>query len=78
MKLFKRMNKIELLHSKRAALLGFFTYMLITAINYFSYLLINKDLFSPPIIFWSGIAVFFGYDTFLNLKEKRGDQDSDG
>lgn len=71
MKFFKRMNKKEILNSKRAAILGFYTYMLISAINYFSYLLMGKDLISSPIVFWSGLLVSFGYGAFLNLKDKR-------
>lgn len=71
MKFFKRMNKKEILNSKRAIILGFYTYMLISAINYFSYLLMEKDLISSPVVFWSGLLVFFGYGAFLNLKDKR-------
>lgn len=71
MKFFKRMNNIEILNSKRAAIIGFYTYMLITAVNYFAYLLMEKDLFSSPIIFWSGLVVAFGYEALLNFKEKR-------
>ena len=71
MKFFKRMTKKEILNSKRATILGFYIYMLISAVNYFSYLLMEQVLFSPPIIFWSGLLVFFGYELFLNLKDKR-------
>ena len=71
MKFFKRMNKKEILNSKRATILGFYTYMLFSSVNYFSYLLVEKDLLSSAIIFWSGLVVFFGYDAFLNLKDKR-------
>lgn len=68
---FKRMNKKEISNSKRATILGFYTYMLFSSVNYFSYLLVEKDLLSSAIIFWSGLVVFFGYDAFLNLKDKR-------
>lgn len=68
---FKRMNKKEILNSKKATILGFYTYMLITAVNYFFYLLFEKNLFSSAIIFWSGLLVLFGYGAFLNLKDKR-------
>lgn len=71
MMFFRRMNKKEKLNSKRATKLGFYTYMIISATNYFSHLLMEKDLFSSPINFWSGLLVFFGYDAFLNLKDKR-------
>ena len=71
MKLFRRMNKKESLNSKRAAILGFYTYMLMSAVNYFYYLLMENNFFSPPIIFWSGLVVFFGYEVFLNLNDKR-------
>ena len=67
----KRMNKKEISNSKRATILGFYTYMLFSSVNYFSYLLVEKDLLSSAIIFWSGLVVFFGYDAFLNLKDKR-------
>lgn len=65
------MTKTESLNWKKGAILGFYTYMLISAVNYFYYLLTNSDLFSPRLIFWSGLLVAFGYDIILNLKEKR-------
>ena len=67
----KRMNKKEISNSKRATILGFYTYMLFSSVNYFSYLLVEKNLLSSAIIFWSGLVVFFGYGAFLNLKDKR-------
>lgn len=71
MMFFKRMNKQELATSKRAAEVGFITYMLVTAGNYFYYLFTEHTLLSPTLIFWSGLAVFFLYDMILNVKEKR-------
>lgn len=68
---FKPMNKKEILNSKKATILGFYTYMLVSAVNFFSYLLLEKDFISSPIVFWSGLLVFFGYDAFLNLKDKK-------
>lgn len=67
----KRMNTKEILNSKKATILGFYTYMLTSAVNYFTYLLFEKNLFSSAIIFWSGLLVVFGYGAFLNLKDKR-------
>ena len=71
MMFFKRMNKAESVTTKRAAEVGFITYMLVTAVNYFYYLFTEQTLLSPTIIFWSGLAVFFLYDIILNIKEKR-------
>lgn len=70
MMFFKRMNKTESVNSKRAAEAGFITYMLLTAINYFCYLLIEQTFLSPTLIFWSGLVVFFGYGLLINSKEK--------
>lgn len=68
---FKRMNKKEVLNNKRATILGFYTYMLFSAVNNFSYLLVDKNLLSSAIIFWSGLVVFFGYAAILDFKDKR-------
>ena len=65
------MQKKEILNSKRAALLGFYAYMLFSAVNYISYLMVEKNLLSSAVIFWSGLVVFFGYSAILNLKDKR-------
>ena len=64
------MNKQETANGKRAAEVGFITYMLVTAVNYFFYLFTEQPLLSPTLIFWSGLAVFFAYDLLLNIKEK--------
>lgn len=68
---FKSMNKKESLNWKRAAILGFYTYMLISAVNYFHYISMEKDFFSSRSILLSGLVVGFGYEVFLNLKDKR-------
>lgn len=70
MKLFKTMNKKESLNWRRAAILGFYTYLLLLTVNYISFLRMDKDLFSSHLIFWSGLVVAFGYDAFLNIKDK--------
>ncbi len=70
MMFFKRMNKQESANSKRAVEAGFIIYMLLTAINYFCYLFTEKTFFSPTLIFWSGLFVFFGYSLFISGKEK--------
>lgn len=64
------MNEKESLNSKKGAILGFYTYMIISAINYFYYLFTNNGLFSPGLIFWSGLLVVFAYEFILNLKDK--------
>lgn len=54
MKSFKQMNEQESLNWKKGAIFGFYTYMLISAVNYFYYLLTKSNLFSPSFIFWGG------------------------
>ncbi|WP_317935074.1 hypothetical protein [Sporosarcina aquimarina] len=65
------MTEKQILNSKKATIFGFFTYMLFSAINYFSYLLMDENVISSPIIFWSGLLVSFGYNAFLNLKDNK-------
>lgn len=67
---FKRMNNKESAISKRAAVGGFYTYVLVTAVNYFYYIFMEETLLSPILVFWSGLSVFFVYDLVLNSKEK--------
>lgn len=70
MKFFKSMNKKESLNWKKAAILGFYTFLLLLTVNYIFYLRMDKDLISSRSIFWSGLVVAFGYDAFLNIKDK--------
>ncbi|ARF13281.1 hypothetical protein SporoS204_03250 [Sporosarcina ureae] len=70
MKLFKSMNKKESLNWKKAAILGFYTFLLLLTVNYIFYLRMDKGLISSRSIFWSGLVVAFGYDALLNIKDK--------
>lgn len=70
MKIFKSMSQKESLNWRDSAMLGFYTYMMITAINYFSYSFTEKNLIPANLFFLSGIVVAFVCDTFLNLKDK--------
>ena len=64
------MNEKESFNSKKAVALGFYTFMLISAVNYFYYLATESGLFSPSVIFWSGLLAFFAFEFILNLKDK--------
>lgn len=68
---FRSMNKKESQNWKKGVVLGFYTYMLMLSVNYFYYLSMEKDFFSSHLIFWGGLLVAFGYDAFLNLKDRR-------
>ncbi len=68
---FRRMNEKEKKNSTRAALVGFYTYMIVSFINFFFYLLVEKELFSSAIVFWSGLLVYIGYSAYLDLREKK-------
>ncbi len=68
---FRRMNEKEKKNSTRAALVGFYTYMIVSFINFFFYLLVEKELFSSVIVFWSGLLVYFGYSAYLDLRDKK-------
>lgn len=70
MKFFKKMNEKELFNSNRAMTFGFCSYMLITAINYFYYLLTAGALISPSYIFGSGLLAAVTFEFMLNLKDK--------
>ncbi|HLR68469.1 hypothetical protein [Virgibacillus alimentarius] len=70
MKLFKSMNERESLHWKKGAFFGFYTYLLISAVNYFYYLATENVLFSPTFVFWSGLLGAFVFELIFNLKYK--------
>ncbi len=65
------MNNKESLNWKKGIAFGFYTYMLITVVNYFYYLSTENGFFSPTFIFWSGLLAAFAYDFILNLIEKK-------
>lgn len=65
------MNEKESLNWKKGAFFGFYTYVLITAINYFYYLATEISLFSPSFIFWIGLLVAFVFELIFHLKYKR-------
>lgn len=71
MKFLKKMNKEESHNWKNAAILGFYTYMLITACNYFYYIAKENVLISPIIVFWSGLVIAFAYAYYLNRKDRK-------
>lgn len=71
MMFFRKMKEKEKKNSTRAALLGFYTYMIVSFINFFFYLLAGKELFSSTIVFWSGLLVYFGYSAYLDIRDKR-------
>lgn len=67
---FKKMSDKESFNSKKGMVFGFYTYMLVLAVNYFYYLSTESGLFSPSLIFWSGLLAFFLFELILNLKDK--------
>ena len=67
---FKKMSDKESFNSKKGISFGFYTYMLVLAVNYFYYLSTESGLFSPSFIFWSGLLAFFLFEFILNLKDK--------
>jgi len=66
---FKRMNKTESVNSKRAAEAGFITYMLLTAINYFCYLLIEQTFLSN--FNFSGVDWSYSLDMVYSSTAKK-------
>lgn len=67
---FKKMSDKETFNSKKGMIFGFYTYMLVLAVNYFYYLSTETSLFSPSLIFWSGLLACFLFELILNLKDK--------
>jgi len=66
MKFFRNMSKIEQVHWRKGAILGFYTYMFLLFIN----LLSGTEPIPSNVIFWSGLLAAFGYELILNLKSK--------
>lgn len=67
---FKKMSEIESFNSRKGMIFGFYTYMLVSAVNFFYCLSTDSVLFSPSYIFWSGLLAFFLFEFILNLKDK--------
>lgn len=64
------MSERESLNWKKGAIIGFYTYTLITAVNYFYYLVTGSSLFSPTFTFWIGLLAAFIFELIFNLKYK--------
>lgn len=64
------MSTKESINWRKAAVLGFYTYMLLLFINYMYFLIYEIEPFSSFAIFWTGLVVAFGYEFILNLKSK--------
>lgn len=67
---FRKMSDREVFNSKKGLIFGFYTYMFVSAIDYFYYLFKSSSLFSPIFIFWSGLFAFFMFDLVLNIKDR--------
>ena len=67
---FSKMNNKELINSKKGMIVGFYTYLLVSAVNYLYYLFKESNLFSPIFIFLSGLLTFFLFELILNIKDK--------
>lgn len=70
MKFFRNMSKIEQIHWRKGAILGFYTYMFLLFINYTYSSLSGTEPIPTNVIFWSGLLAAFGYEFILNLKSK--------
>lgn len=68
MKFFKKMTETEELNWKRAAIFGFYTYLILLFVNYTSVLMSGSELITTPIVFWTGLVVTFGSQFILNMK----------
>lgn len=61
-------NKIVFgFNAKNGAVFGFYTYLLLSAIDYFYYLFTGDVLFLPGLIYWSGLLVFFIVELIANI-----------
>jgi len=67
---FSKMNNKELINAKKGMIVGFYTYLLVSAVNYLYYLFKESNLFSPIFIFLSGLLTFFLFELILNIKDK--------
>ncbi len=65
---FKKMAKFEQDNWAKAAILGFYSYMLLLFINYIYFSLSKSEPFTSGVIFWTGLLIAFGYQLILNLK----------
>jgi predicted membrane channel-forming protein YqfA (hemolysin III family) len=69
MKFFKSMSPKEKSNWNKSAVLGFYTFMGLLAVNYMSSLIIGRDLFSSAFLFFTGLVITFGYEAYLNVKK---------
>lgn len=67
---FSKMNNKEFINSKKGMIVGFYTYLLVSAVNYLYYLFKESNLLSPIFIFLSGLLTFFLFELILNIKDK--------
>ncbi len=67
--IFRKMKDKEIFNSKKGLIFGFYTYMLVSAVDYFYYLFKSSSLFSPILIFWSGLVAFLVFEFVLNMKD---------
>lgn len=67
---FRKMSGNEVVNSRKGIIFGFYVYLLISAVNYFYYLVKETVLMSPGVIFWSGLVAFFAFELILNFKDK--------
>lgn len=70
MSFFRKMTAREKSNSERSVGFGFLVYLLVTGVNYFYYLLTDHAMLSPGIGFWAGIIALFGYEWFLNSRDR--------
>lgn len=68
---FRKMSVLEQNNSRKGAILGFYTYMLLLFVNYSSLFIFGSEPLTSVVIFWSGLLVAFGYEFILNLISKR-------
>lgn len=75
---FKKMNQKEIASWDKAAVAGFYIFLLLLVADQTSNILFNKELFSKSFIFWTGIAAAFGSDLLYRWKSAaRADQEKD-
>lgn len=68
MKFFKKMSQAEEMNWKKAAIFGFYTYLILLFVNYTSSLISGTELIATPIVFWGGLVAAFGSQIILNVK----------
>ncbi|GKV70108.1 hypothetical protein NCCP2716_26060 [Sporosarcina sp. NCCP-2716] len=68
---FRKMNEQEKENSRRGMVVGFMTYMLITAVNYCYYIVTDNALFSPAVVFLTGLVASSVYQFILNYTDEQ-------